>query len=76
MCCGRSYPIHVDAVIVGSRSGERRVCDAFRIQSEPGLLWVVLSDWQSARNDLRLVSIAPAMLILIRIILACVLLAL
>jgi hypothetical protein len=63
--------VHVGTEIVRTWSSKCRICDAFRVQAKPNLLRVVLRYWKRARDDFRLVSVSPAMLVLVRIICAC-----
>jgi len=67
---GRPYTIHICAVVLQSWSSKGRVCDAFGVQTESWFLWVVLSDWKSAWNQLGLMTVAPSMHILVWVTLA------
>lgn len=74
-CC-RPHTVHISAVVVGTRSGECTVGDAFGVETETNFLRVVLSYRQGARNDLGLVSVVPTMHVGVWVILAGRLLAL
>ena len=76
MGSSRPHTVHISTVVVGARSGERTVGDAFGIETETDFLRVVLSYWQGARDDLGLMSVVPPMHVCIRVILAGRLLAL
>ena len=76
MSCCRSHTVHISTVIVGTRSGECTVGDAFGIETETDFLRVVLSYWQGTGNDLGLMSVVPTMHVGVRVILAGRLLAL
>lgn len=69
MCCRGPHPVHVDAVVVCPRRCERGVCDALSVQAKPDFLWVVLGHWECARNHLRLMPVAKAMLVCVWVVL-------
>jgi len=68
--------VHIRAVVVQSWSCKGRVCDALGVETEPWLLWVVLGDWKSTRNQFRLVTVSPAVHVLVWVTLTGCLLAL
>lgn len=74
-CCG-PHTVHISTVVVGTRSGECTVGDAFGVETETDFLRVVLSYWQGARDNFGLVPVVPPMHVGVRIILAGRLLAL
>lgn len=74
-CCW-PYAVHISAIIVCSRRCKRRICYALGIQAKPDFLRIILCDRQGTRNHLRLVSVAPTMLICVGVVLSGGLLAL
>lgn len=68
--CSRSATVHVSAKVVCAWSCERGICDAFCVQAKSHFVWIVLRYRKCSWNNLRLVSIAPAMLILVWIVCA------
>jgi hypothetical protein len=64
----RSAAVHVGTEVVCTWSGECRVCETFCVQPKSYFMWIVLRYRKRARDDLRLVSVPPAMLIFIRIV--------
>jgi hypothetical protein len=68
-CCW-PHTVHISTVVVGTRGGECTVRDAFGVEAEADFLRVVLSYWQSTRDDLGLMSVVPTMHVGVRVILA------
>lgn len=57
----RSHPIHIRAEICMSGRRKRGIRDALRVQPEPIFLRIILSSWERAGDDFRLMAVAPAL---------------
>lgn len=63
-----SNPIHIRAIIRMSRRCKSTIRNTLRIQSEPILLWIVLSGGQSTRNDFALMAVAEPAEVLVGVV--------
>jgi hypothetical protein len=57
----RSHPIHIRAEIRMSGRRKRGIRNTLRVQPEPIFLRIILSSWERAGDDFRLMAVAPAL---------------